>query len=84
MVLGRQAEYNEKIIVDGVLLFFVSALVTTIAIDYLGDTAARKSIGKKKRWLQGIVLLYAPFIMVIFVLPLYIASFIAPEAIVFP
>lgn len=65
---------TNKLILDGVLLFFCSALVSSITIDYHFD----KSVELPK-WASGILFSFFPFIIVGLSIWLFTASYIIPS-----
>jgi hypothetical protein len=71
----------QKWINDGFLLFFLTALVTTITIDYIFDTTTKKKIQKNARALDTIIMFVVPVITFLFVLTFYLCVFFEPESI---
>lgn len=76
--LDKQSNYEfSATIRDGSLLFFIMAIITTIAIDYYFDQST-----ELPRWVDGIIFFIFPFITGIFVTTSYVAlHFLESESI---
>jgi hypothetical protein len=67
----------QRLLHDGVLLFFIMAIVATITIDFYHGKSFRLPL-----WIHGVLFAFVPFVTALFVAGTYAALFLADSSLV--